>query len=254
MQKKLTAVSIDDEATARRTLSRMLTKYCPLVEMVGEAEDIISGIKLIRKVQPQIVFLDIQIGSHSGFDLLDLLQEINFHLVFATAYDQYAIKAFEYSATHYLLKPIHPEKLRDVVKKCEEKIEEDSIASRAALLQSNLATEPTKLALNNDKGYHFIELSDLTWLSSNHGVTTFYCANGNKINVARNIGEYDKLLPRSDFFRCHQSHIINLHWVHGYLHQEGGAIILKGGTKIPLARARREEFMERIKTFSIKAE
>ncbi|WP_020534372.1 LytR/AlgR family response regulator transcription factor [Lewinella cohaerens] len=250
MKNSLRALLVDDETTARITLSRILKMYCPEVEIVGEAGNIIDAGKLIQQLEPEIVFLDIRIGQHTGFDLLEMIKRPNFQLVFVTAYDQYALQAFEYSALDYLLKPIDPDRLIYVVQKSIKERNNHQLSGRLQAMRNDWdKNEPETIVVNNDQGYHFIPLSGLMRLSSDRGTTAFHSEDQPVITVAKNIGEFAKMLPDSSFFRCHQSHVINLRWVSSYLFQDGGTIIMRDKTPIPLARARREDFIKRIKNF-----
>jgi two-component system LytT family response regulator len=246
----ISALLVDDEQTARLTLRRMLALYCPEVTIAGEAEDIIAGAKAINALQPDIVFLDIRIGQHNGFDLLDLLPDINFQLVFVTAYDEYAVQAFHYNALDYLLKPIDPDRLQEVVARCQKEQPKDQLHDRLDRSRKQINGHiPNTLVISNDQGYHFLLLEELMRLSSNAGVTSFYTKSKDIISVARNIGTYEYLLSNQAFFRCHQSHIINFRWVSSYLFQDGGTIMMRDGTSVPLARSRKEAFLEHLKHF-----
>lgn len=250
MKNSLRALLIDDETTARITLSRILKMYCPEVSIVGEAANIIDAGKLIHQLEPEIVFLDIRIGQHTGFDLLEMLKTHDFQLVFVTAYDQYAIQAFQYSALDYLLKPIDPDRLIAVVQKCLKEKNDHQLTGRLQAMREDWEKkEPETIIVNNEQGYHFIPLAELMRLSSDRGTTAFHSKNQAVITVAKNIGDFAKMLPESTFFRCHQSHIINFRWVSSYLFQDGGTIIMRDKTPVPLARARREEFIKKIKNF-----
>lgn len=248
MKMSLRALLVDDEATARTTLSRILAMYCPAVEIIGQADNIIQAAKLVQQLQPELVFLDIRIGQHTGFDLLEMIPNPNFQLVFVTAYDQYALQAFDYSALDYLLKPIDPDRLMEVVKKSLTHKDGQQLKGRIQNMQQDWKKEePEKIVVNNEQGYHFILLTDLMHLSSDRGTTTFHCSELPNITVARNIGEFARMLPERLFFRCHQSHLVNKKWVFSYLFQDGGTIIMRDKTSIPLARARKEDFIKWIK-------
>ena len=250
MKDSLRALLVDDETTARITLSRMLKMYCPEVNIVGEASNIVDAGKLIHQLEPEIVFLDIRIGQHTGFDLLEMIKTYDFQLVFVTAYDQYAIQAFQYSALDYLLKPIDPDRLISVVQKCLKEKNDYQLSDRLDSMREGWGNKEVEtIIINNDQGYHFIPLRELMRLSSDRGTTAFHSKNQAVITVAKNIGDFAKMLPDNSFFRCHQSHIINFRWVSSYLFQDGGTIIMRDKTPVPLARARREEFIKRIKTF-----
>ena len=250
MKNSLRALLVDDETTARITLSRMLKMYCPEVNIIGEANNIVDAGKLIHQLKPEIIFLDIRIGQHTGFDLLEMLKTHDFQLVFVTAYDQYAIQAFQYSALDYLLKPIDPDRLITVVQKCLKEKNDHQSSDRLKIVQDGWGNKETEtIIVNNDQGYHFILLTELMRLSSDRGTTAFHTEHQPVITVAKNIGDFAKMLPESSFFRCHQSHIVNFRWVSSYLFQDGGTIIMRDKTPVPLARARREEFIKRIKAF-----
>jgi len=201
-------------------------------------------------LEPEIIFLDIRIGQHTGFDLFEMLKTHDFQLVFVTAYDQYAIQAFQYSALDYLLKPIDPDRLITVVQKCLKEKNDHQSSDRLKIMQDGWGNKETEtIIVNNDQGYHFILLTELMRLSSDRGTTAFHTEHQPVITVAKNIGDFAKMLPESSFFRCHQSHIVNFRWVSSYLFQDGGTIIMRDKTPVPLARARREEFIKRIKAF-----
>ena len=248
MQHRLSAVLVDDESNARLTLSRLLKMYCPEVEIIGEAGDIVTAAKLIQKLDPAIVFLDIRIGQYTGFDLLEMLPEPNFHLIFVTAYDEYALKAFEHSALDYLLKPIDPDRLSEVIQRCKSEQNKDHLQTRLQHMEGQWEkAEPEVIVVNNEQGYHFIPLQDLIRLSSDNGVTTFHLHNQASVSVAKNLGAFARLLPGELFFRCHQSHLINMNWISSYLFQDGGKIIMRDQASLPLARARKDTFLAKLK-------
>lgn len=248
MDNPLTAILIDDEVTARTTLGRMLAAYCPQVQIDGEAGDIVAGAKLIKAQAPDIVFLDVRIGDYLGFDLLELLPELDFELIFVTAYNKYAIDAFDWNAISYLLKPIVPEQLQAAIARCQERHAQNQLLARYTNFK-NWSPDSAKsmLTIANEEGYHFLQLKELLYLQSDQGVTTFYLSEGRKVSAARNIGEFERLLPPERFYRSHQSYIINLEWVDKYLFQDGGSILLRNGQQIPLAKSRREGFIRSIK-------
>ncbi len=250
MDHSLRALLVDDEKNARLTLKRILAMYCPEVDIIGEAAEVVSAAKLIRQTAPDIVFLDIRIGQYTGFDLLEMLPDPQFHLVFVTAYDEYALQAFEYSALDYLLKPIDPDRLIEVVERCKASTNRGQLSDRLQNVEQQWQKEePEVVVVNNEQGYHFITVSSLIRLSSDKGVTTFHINGQADISVARNLGEFARMLPEALFFRCHQSHLINMRWISSYLFQDGGKIITKDQAAIPLARARKDLFLAKLKEF-----
>lgn len=245
---ELRVLIVDDEETARITLRRMLDRYCPGVQIVAEAGDVIEGAKLIKHAQPQVVFLDIRIGQHTGFDLLELLTTHDFQLVFVTAYDEYAVKAFEVNAIDYLLKPIAPDRLQQVVKRCQSLSQQPQQIQRLKQSEAQWKSGTfEQLVISNDKGHHYLQLQDLIRISSDQGLLYFWRMDQKPVTLVKNIGDYEKLLPKHLFFRSHQSHLINKNWISSYLFHNGGVIGMKDGTEVPLARSRKEAFNEWIK-------
>ena len=241
---------VDDESLARQRLERMVTDLGH--EVAGEAKNAAEAMALIEKLDPAIVLLDIEMPGETGIQLAARVSQLDQPpaIIFTTAYDQYAIQAFQYSALDYLLKPIDPDRLITVVQKCLKEKNDHQSSDRLKIMQDGWGNKETEtIIVNNDQGYHFILLTELMRLSSDRGTTAFHTEHQPVITVAKNIGDFAKMLPESSFFRCHQSHIVNFRWVSSYLFQDGGTIIMRDKTPVPLARARREEFIKRIKAF-----
>lgn len=239
------ALIVDDEPDAR-TLIRELTKnYCPTITIIGEAKGVASGIDAIQRHTPDLVFLDIQMGDGSGFDLLEKIDDINFQLIFTTSFDQYAVKAFDYCALDYLLKPIDPSRFVNSI----HKLNNNDQASRIDLLKtytpsSNPPIEYTRLALSSFDKVEFIELDHIIYLEADKNYSTFQLhENGQRIS-SKAIGEYNKILPEKDFFRTHASFLVNRKYVTAYQKTDGGSVVMKNGTQLPIARRRRTAFLE----------
>jgi two-component system LytT family response regulator len=254
MSASLRAVIIDDEQRARTTMARMLERYCPQVQLQGEAADIRQGVTLIQEVKPDIVFLDISFGNQTGFDLLRQLPPLHFALIFVTAYDQYALDAFRYGALDYLLKPIDPEALRKAIEKVQGRQPHQRLNEGVWQLPGqDQGREPLLITLNNDKGFFFLPLDHILHVQSIGKAVYFHCDNRSPVLVTKNIGEYEQMLPQPAFFRCHQSHLVHLRWVDSYLFADGGTIILRNGTQLPLARRRKDDFLEAMQAYSQEA-
>lgn len=237
-------VIIDDEAEGRNVVSNVLKNYCPEVEILGEADSVSSGFNLIKKTNPDLVFLDIQMPDGTGFSLLEQINEINFHVVFVTAYEQYAIKAFKYSAIDYLLKPIDPQMLIEAVEKIRRyspaKIQ---TAERVINLLENRKTI-SKIALPTLNGYRFVKAQDIVRCESDNNYTLFYLQTAEKIVVTHPLKEYETLLRSETFIRVHQSHLINLNYVEQYIKGEGGTAIMSDGSEIEISRRKKEMFLK----------
>lgn len=248
----ISVVIIDDESRARTTLKELLPVLCPDIKIIGEANGVASGVKLLSQVRPDAVFLDIQMNDGTGFDLLDRLRNLDFHLIFATAYEEFAIKAFRYHALDYLVKPIDPDELmavcRKIRKKNENRLSEQRLGRLLASLQSR---KIENIALSTSEGIIYLRLKEITRLESEGNYTYFYTEDGDKILVARTLKEFGDLLPAELFYRLHQSHIVNLREVRKVLKEDGGYALMSGGVKVPVSRRRKEELLERLKRMSL---
>ncbi len=229
------AIIIDDVQQAIDTLKEDLSTYCSDVELVGEAEGVVSGAKLIKKVQPELVFLDIQMQDGSGFDLLEILPEINFKVIFTTASDAFAIKAFRFSAIDYLLKPVDPDELVEAIQKYHEgtKGQQESVDLLLDTVKDR--TRPKKLALHTLEKIHITEIKDIVRCESSGNYTTFYFLDGQKLLVTKTLKDFDKLLEEHQFIRVHQSHLVNLQLIKEYIKTEGGYIVMQDGAEVPVS-------------------
>lgn len=239
----LRAIIVEDELRSRQTLTGMLKLFCKNVEVVGEAENVKEGIDLIRKEKPDIVFLDIQMPDGSGFKLLEEIGQINFDIIFTTAYDQYAIQAIKFSALDYLLKPIFQDDLIKAVKKAEVNKEKIDRNEHVDVLLENLkksANEPSKIILSTAEKINVVKVDDILRCASDNYYTTFYFTNGQKLLVSKTLKENEELLKDHHFIRPHKSHLVNTKYIKGFLKQDGGYIIMTDGTNIPVSRRKKE--------------
>ena len=236
-------IIIDDEKEARRNLRQMLHLSCPSANIVGEASGVEEGIQAIRQMNPDAIFLDIQMDDGTGFDLLRSFPEPQFHVVFVTAYDQFAIKAFECNAIDYLLKPINPDRLIQAMKKIEQLSNKVQYFEQLSNLLDNIRHQRFEtIIIQTQEGQHYIRLENIIRLEADKGYSTFYCKNRKDILVSKTIKKFEELLPADDFFRTHQSHIINRKFVKSYIKEDGGFIEMEGGYHIPIARKNKDPF------------
>lgn len=237
-------IIIDDEAKARRIISHLLEEYCPEVEVVGLAEDVPSGVKLIHKEKPDLIFLDVEMPQYEGFELLNFFEKIDFEIVFTTAYKEYAIKAFEVSAIDYLLKPIQIDHLIRAVEKV--KKQKSFQGERYEVFQKNKNTQGQikKIALPVSDGLLFIEISDIIYLKADGSYTQIVLKNGEKILVSKKIKDIENLLPSSKFFRTHRSFVIHLDYVKQFVRKDGGYIIMDNDDSINISQGKKEEFFQ----------
>lgn len=237
---------VDDESTARATLKTFLTQYCPTIEIVGEVDNIQHAIKSIYTQQPALLFMDVTLQDGTGFDLLSQIPNPNFQVVFITAYDNQAIKAFEYNAIDYLLKPLHPDQLIRVVQKATNKINQQGLVRRLThlLQQINPPNETKRISLSTQEGSVVIDLEEICHLQSEGSYTTVFYGNCEKVVVSKLLKEFERLLPQPPFFRTHQSHIVNIHCIRKILKEDGGMVLLKSGKKIPISRRKKEALQQ----------
>lgn len=240
-------IIIDDEAKNIKLLQNMLQMYCPSVNVLATDTEAKNGLLLIGEMQPQLVFLDVEMPHLNGFDLLKKLEPVNFETIFVTAYSHYAVEAFEHHATGYITKPINTEKLIAAVNTATKRIEEKNINKNLfTLLEKNTqAAAPDKIPLSTSNGLVFVKLAEILYCESSGNYTNFYLNDGKKIMVSRQLGEYEKLLPEINFTRIHDKYIINLSFIKEYIKGSGGDVVLENGKELPVASRRKEEFLAR---------
>lgn len=244
------AVVIDDEKRARDLLIRKLDQsLSKRLEVVGQADDVSTGVKLIKEQKPDLVFLDIQMHEGTGFDLLEHFPDIDFEVIFVTAYDQYAVKAFKFSAFGYLLKPIKSRELSEVVDKLQERIAQlkAGVDKRLKVLVENYGDDERikKLVVANRSGFQVTRVEDIVRLEGDSNYTHFIIEGGGKITTSKTLGEYEELLNDHGFFRIHQSTIVNLRHVKGYNRDHGDKVEMSDGKSFNLSRHRKAGFLER---------
>jgi two-component system LytT family response regulator len=239
------AIIIDDIEQARITLKKDLQAYSKDVEVIGEANGVIEGAKLLKSVKPDVLFLDIQMQDGSGFDLLDILKEINFKIIFITASDAHAIKAFRYAAIDYLLKPVDPDELVTALKKLrEENINE---SEKYKLLNDSLKNHQKpheRLALHTQDKIHVVNIQDIIRCESSVNYTEFYFSGGKKLLVTKTLKDFEDLLSDQGFYRVHQSHLINTKYIKEFVKTDGGYILMNDGCNVPVSTRKRPEVMK----------
>jgi two-component system, LytTR family, response regulator len=239
------AIIIDDERKGRVALKQKLNDYCKIIEVIGEAENGEEGLVLIKKLQPNIVFLDIEMPRMDGFQMLQNISQKNFHLIFTTAYDQYAIKAIKYAAFDYLLKPIDIDELKTAVAKIS-MCPPFEIEKKLETLQQNLLSKNNfnKIAVHTLQGLLFFNICDIIHLEAQSNYTILHFLNSPKLTASRTLKEFEDILPHDIFFRPHHSHLINLNFIKKYIKGDGGQIEMQNGDYIDVSRRKKEEFLK----------
>ena len=243
----LKTIIIDDEPDAIESLSVLLSDFIDGIDIVDSAEGIDAGHELINKVQPQLVFLDINMKDGTGFDLLNRFEKIPFQVIFVTAYDQYAIKAFKYAAIDYLLKPIDLQELRSSVERAKKFILDNNIHDYQFVKSIYKDPFPAKLALPNLEGFDLIEIKNIIRCEGQNNYTTFVLDDGKKFVVSKTLKEYESILSQHGFLRVFQSHLINTKFIQRYIKGRGGTVIMSDGVYVPVSRDKKEILLKVIK-------
>ncbi len=237
------AIIIDDMKEARAALRQDIVDYCPAIKIVGEAESVVTGLKLLKNTETDIVFLDIELEDGIGFDILDLLNEYTFQVIFTTASQDYAIKAFEVAAVDYLLKPIDPDRLKEAVAKASDA--HPHIKEQFDIIKSGLTKNEgsTKIVLHTQEKIVSVPYSSISHCKSDGNYTTFFFTDGTKLLITKTLKEFDKILGNHGFLRTHQSYLINTTEVKEFVKTEGGYLLLKDESRIPVSVRKRTEVL-----------
>jgi two-component system, LytTR family, response regulator len=242
----MVAIVIDDEPDARSLLRNMIDSFCPDIRVVGEADSVQSGVRLLREQTADVVFLDIQLEDGTGFDLLDFFPRPAFQVLFTTAHDAFALRAFRYHAIDYLLKPIAPNEFIQAV----DRLKAGLLATQTPLFQSLKmgfqSRKFDKIAVSTAEDISFLPLDQIIRMESDGSYTTFLMNGGEKVVASKIIKDFEDLLPETDFCRIHQSHIVQIKYVRKFLKEDGGYALMSNGDKIPVSRRKKDDFLGRL--------
>jgi two-component system LytT family response regulator len=239
------AVIIDDENRTRDLIAKMINSFGLDILAIPAGENVQSGIQAIEELKPDIVFLDIQMPDGTGFDVLKSVKNKNFEVIFITAHEEFAIKAIKFSALDYLLKPIDPEELKAAVEKAIKAVDDKKEESQFEALQNNIQPNQKKrLVLKTQESVYVVELHEIIRCEADRNYTSFFLSSGKKILVSKTLKEYETLLSTHNFLRVQQSHLVNLDYVDRYDKGNGGSVVMKDGSEVPLSPAKREVFFK----------
>jgi two-component system LytT family response regulator len=241
----ITAILVEDERLSAELLQNMLKDHCPEVEIQGLAHGVDEAIDLITEKKPELVFLDIEMQTGTGFDVLQKVKGIPFKVIFTTAYDHYALKAIKFSAIDYLLKPIDVLELKDAVQKVSTTKSSDTENKLSWLLKnlSSAKNEDYSISLSTMEGIEFVDVKSIIRLEANGPYTHFYIKNNQKLLISKNLKEYEMLLTDHGFFRIHNSHIVNVREVKKISKADGGYAVMSDGSTISISPRKKDEFM-----------
>lgn len=243
------AILIDDEASSLSSLKEKLSAHCPMITIVALCDNASKGIDAIENLQPDIVFLDIEMPVMNGFVMLKQLTYKNFELIFTTAYDHYAITAIRYSALDYLVKPIEIEELKESVNKAAEKRNRSFPNPQIELLvEQSIAKKNSfsRIAIPTSEGLQFLKVDDIIYLEASINYTHIYTSPKNKFIVSRTLKDFEEILSREIFIRIHHSYIINKNYAEKYIRGEGGQVVLSNGITLDVAKRKKSEFLKAI--------
>ncbi|MDR1937941.1 MAG: LytTR family DNA-binding domain-containing protein [Tannerellaceae bacterium] len=242
---KIQSVIVEDEASAREVLKSYLAKYCPQVEVSGEAQNARDAISLLHEQKPQLVFLDVEMPFGNAFDVLDHCRDLYFETIFATAYSEYSLRALNQSASYYLLKPVSIEELIVAVGKVQLQIQNNELINRNKILLDNFReTRPEKrqIILPTLEGFEVVKMEHIIRLQGNGNFTDIYLKDKTKKMVCRFLKHFEEILP-PPFLRVHKSHIINVEYVKSYHKNSGGYVTLEDGNEIEISPAYKSDFL-----------
>lgn len=238
------AIIVDDKEVMRDNLSSLLSIYAPNVSIVGEADGVRSGIDRIRTLKPDLVFLDVEMEDGTGFDMLSQLAHIDFKVIFVTGHDDHAIRAFKFSALDYLLKPVDPDDLMRAISKAEETSSNDHKLKKQTFIENEQRKDTSKrIVLNDIQNTYLIAISDIVRCEADINYTRFYLSDGREITVSKTLKHFDQLLVGYNFFRTHQSHLVNLEFFERLDKTEGGVVFLTNGHHVPVSTRKREHLL-----------
>ena len=249
----ITAILIDDDNNLRAGMKSLLTRYAPEINIIGEADSVKTGAALLLQNPPQVVFIDIHLGDGSGFDLLEEVNKkgkLLSQIVFITAHEQYAIKAFRFSALDFLLKPVDPDELQKVIAKIKTVLDKTSSVAHIDLLLENIRKKVDnfkRIALSTSDGIHLFEISDIIRCESEDNYTKFFIKNSKPILISKTLKECEELLTEHGFERIHQSHLINLAYLKSYIKKDGGYVIMADESHLPVSQRKKDRLQELIK-------
>ncbi|QEC52682.1 LytTR family two component transcriptional regulator [Anseongella ginsenosidimutans] len=245
------AVIVEDEKHSRETLKNLLSEFCTGVEVAGVAGSVDEACAVIPQTKPDLVFLDIELQTGTGFDVLNSLQELHFDVVFTTAFEHYAIKAIKFSSVDYLLKPIDIPELQQAVEKAKEHKGAALQSEKLRALLENINARPEgdrKICLGTQESMEFISIQDILYCEASGSYTQFYLKSGSSLLVSKNLKEYENMLTDHEFLRVHNRFLINLREVKSLVKSEGGYILMNNNSQISISPKKREAFIERMRS------
>lgn len=250
MDEKTRTVIVDDEKTNILTLKNLLDKYFPEIAIIGIANNVSEGVDIINETKPDLLFLDISMPDGDGFDLLAKVSFRSFEVIFTTAHDQYALKAFDYSAIHYLLKPIEFSELSTAINRYNQVKAKGTLSARLSVLKDNLHNSVQKIIVPSLEGLNIILVDDIIRLEASDVYTIFYLTNKRTLVASKPLNSFEKILADKPFSRIHAKHLVNLNFIQRYVKGKGGSIVLEDGQEIDVSVRKKNDFLLQLKEYA----
>ncbi|TXD49074.1 LytR/AlgR family response regulator transcription factor [Polaribacter sp. IC073] len=248
--KKTTAILVEDNSLALEMLSNDISKHHKEIEIIGTAKSVVEAAKLLQKKEPDMLFLDIMLGDGTGFDILEIFPNLNSKIIFVTASDAYAIKAFKFAAIDYILKPYSDDDLANAIEKAKNQLQPENAqlsVLKQAIITPNVTLE--KISLHTSEKIIVASISNIIRCKSDNNYTTFYFKNNEKLLVSKTLKFYADLLKEVGFLRVHQSHLINTKYIKEFIKSDGGYLILTDNSNVPVSVRKRNEVLEVLSSF-----
>jgi len=245
-------VIVEDEKKSLLTLQSLLERYCPDVVIVGTAANVAEALEVIPAVEPDLIFLDIAMPDGDAFDLLNELKKINFEIVFITAYNDFALKAFDFSALHYLLKPVNYTDLVEAVHRFMRMRADLRISERIQILNQSLQNNFVKISLPTIDGIIILEIDNIIRIEASSNYCQFFLKDKNSVVVSKPLSHFEEIMAELDFFRIHNTHMVNLKYVSKYHKGRGGLVTMFGGSQVNVSASRKKEFLEQLNKVSVR--
>jgi len=249
MEEIIKTALIDDDRTSILTLKTLLEGKFPKVKIVGVANTVSDGVALIDTVKPDLVFLDINMPDGEGFDVIEKVTYDNFQVIFITAYDKYAVRAFEFSALHYLVKPVTYDGLQTALDRYKETKDED-IDNKLTVLKDTLRSKNEKIIIPSTEGLNIVKLGDIVRLEADDVYTSFFLTDGRRFMASKPLNNYEKLLEDLPFSRIHSKHLINLMYVKRYVKGKGGSVIMEDNSEVEVSVRKKSDFIEKLRNYA----
>ncbi len=243
MNKTYRIAIIDDEPLVREAITNLVKLYQLGFEVCGSFADIFNAVTFIKNEKPDIVLLDIELGNENGFELFKYIPNPNFKIIFITAHEDYAVKAFRFAALDYILKPIDPDVLTEALLKAKETVINQSLQLKVDSFVHNIENTKKRLVLKTTESLHVVPINDIMYCEADRNYTSFYLVDKTRIVVSHSIGEYEELLSEYHFFRIHQSYLLNLDYIKRFEKKDGGQAVLKDETQIPVSTRKKDQLI-----------